>query len=86
VREGDFKMIRLWFAGQNGADAYELYDLKADVGEEKNLAAAMAEKVTAMNRKLEAWLAQTGALRPKRNPNWNGQMTVPKAGENETAE
>jgi hypothetical protein len=39
-----------------------------------------------MNRKLEAWLAQTGALRPKRNPNWNGQMTVPKAGENETAE
>jgi hypothetical protein len=32
--------------------------------------------MAAMNRKLEAWLAETGALQPKRNPNWNGKKSA----------
>ena len=35
IRQGDLKLIRLWFAGKDGAHAYELYNIKQDIGENK---------------------------------------------------
>lgn len=64
VREGDFKLIRLWFGGSEGMHAYELYDLSNDIGEQTNLANAMPEKVEAMSQTLDQWLRETNALVP----------------------
>jgi len=86
VRQGDYKLIRLWFGAPDGAEAYELYDLKQDIGEQHNLAATLPDKVSALSKRLDAWLLGTGALLPKKNPDWNGQYKKPVAGENEGAE
>ncbi len=73
IREGDLKLIRLWFANSDRSHAYELYDLATDLGETKNLAAAQPEKVTALAAQLDRWLAETGALLPIKNPDWDGK-------------
>ncbi len=71
VRQGDLKLIRLWFAGPVGSHAHELYDLSKDIGEQHNLAEKMPGVVTSLSAKLDTWLAETGALLPIKNPNWN---------------
>jgi hypothetical protein len=46
----------------------ELFDLKNDLGETKNLAAAMPEKVKVLEDQLLAHLKSVGAKMPKPNP------------------
>jgi hypothetical protein len=70
IRTDDFKLIRLWFAGDDGKHAYGLYNLKDDLAEKKNLADSMPAKVTAMTNELDRWLKKTGALLPQPNPMW----------------
>lgn len=52
--EGNMKLIVPHKANQPG-DVVELYDLKADPTEEKNLAADNSEKVKALSANLDAW-------------------------------
>ena len=52
--EGSMKLIVPNKANQPD-DLVELYDLKADPTEEKNLAAENADKVKALSAKLDAW-------------------------------
>lgn len=68
VREGNYKLIRLWFGGDNGMHAYELYDLSTDIGEQTNLAQSMPEKVEAMSQTLDHWLKDINALVPQFHP------------------
>jgi hypothetical protein len=68
VNDGDWKLIRLFHEGENGAHAWRLYNLKDDVGEVKDLAAAMPEKVAELDAKIEAFLKDANAVRPKPNP------------------
>lgn len=49
VRDGDWKLIRVENYG------YALFNLKNDIAEKKDLAAAMPEKVTQLSRQLQAW-------------------------------
>lgn len=46
----------------------ELYDLRADPGEQKNLAAAQPERVQQLRERLHRWRAEVGAQMPTRNP------------------
>ncbi len=50
IRQGDWKLV--WGASEK---QWELYDLKADRSETKNLAAEFPKRVTAMARDWEAW-------------------------------
>lgn len=68
VREGDYKLIRLWFGGDDGKHAYELYDLSNDISEQRNLAQTMPEEVDAMSQTLDQWLNEINALLPQRHP------------------
>src|SRR5690606_33331063 len=52
IREGDWKLIKL--RGKSTARA-ELYHLKDDIGETKDLAADHPDKVKALEEKLKAW-------------------------------
>ena len=63
VREGDWKLIR-YFDGTPD----ELYNLAEDVGETKNRAADMPERVAILGETLTAWLKETGAQIPTKNP------------------
>ncbi len=68
VRQGDFKLIRVWGAGPKGEDVLELYNLRNDIGESSNLAETLPEKAAAMNAMLQEWLEATDVLLPKKNP------------------
>ena len=49
----------------------ELYNLRDDIGETKDLAAAQPAKLAAMRKRLEAWLRETGAQIPAKNPQYD---------------
>ncbi len=64
IRNGEDKLI-LFFEDSHA----ELYNLKDDIGEKRDLASAQPVKAAAMRKRLEAWLQETGAQLPKPNPN-----------------
>ena len=59
VRRGDWKLIKYWGVG------YELYDLRQDLGEERDLAAERPELVRELTWELEAHLLESRAVRPR---------------------
>jgi arylsulfatase A-like enzyme len=71
VREGDFKLVEFF------EDMHvELYNLKEDVGETKDLAAAMPDKADALRKKLHAWRQTVAAQMPTPNPSATSKATV----------
>jgi arylsulfatase A-like enzyme len=70
MRSGDWKLIRWYETGPEYPSKHELYNLKDDLGEMKNLAAAMPEKVQALDKQIDEFLKRTGAIVPKPNPQY----------------
>jgi arylsulfatase A-like enzyme len=56
IRVGDWKLIENYEDG-----SVELYNLREDIGEKNDRAAAQAERVKAMRARLHAWYRETGA-------------------------
>ncbi len=68
VRAGDWKLIRRFEPHPDYPDLRELYNLPDDIGEQRNLAAAMPEKVRELDALIDRFIERTGALVPKPNP------------------
>ena len=68
VHSSDWKLIRLFHQGENGAHAYQLYNLKDDLGEANNLAASQPERVKQLDALIEGFLKDTKAVVPLPNP------------------
>jgi arylsulfatase A-like enzyme len=62
IRSGDWKLLEFF-----EDDRLELYNLKDDVGEQKNLASQMPEKARQLHEQLIAWRQQIGAKMPTPN-------------------
>ena len=62
IRKGDLKLIKFWTGPR------ELFDLAADLGETKNLADSMPEKVKALEAELMENLKKQEAKLPRKNP------------------
>lgn len=68
VRSGDWKLIR-WFGVPSGNKArFELYNLREDLSESKNLADAETDLVKQLDAQIEEFLTATGATYPRPNP------------------
>lgn len=63
IRDGDWKFLRFYEDGRE-----ELYNLKKDIGESKNLVASMPKKATEMKTKLDAVLKAHDATIPTAVP------------------
>lgn len=63
IRRGDFKLIR--FHEDNHV---ELYNLREDIGETKDLTSVQPEKVSQLAEELDAWLKSVNAKFPTENP------------------
>ncbi|MHC4170362.1 MAG: sulfatase [Planctomycetota bacterium] len=61
IREGDYKLIK-WYDDES----VELYNLADDLSEKNDLSEKMPRKASDLKRKLEAWLAESGAAMPER--------------------
>jgi arylsulfatase A-like enzyme len=66
MRQGDFKLIE-WY--EDGST--ELYNLRDDIGETRNLAVKMPDKARDMKARLDAWLKDLNPEMPKPNPNYD---------------
>ena len=67
VRSGDWKLFHFYETNDEHPLAYELYNLKDDIGETKNLAAQMPDKVKQLDALIAGFLA-TSEVAPKPNP------------------
>lgn len=67
IRHGDWKLVQ-WF---EKPDAPELYNLRDDIGESKNLADQQPDRVKAMLAELETWQKDVGALMPTKNTGYD---------------
>ncbi len=65
IRAGDWKLIHYYEDNR-----MELFNLKTDPAETKNLAATQSAKAKALREKLDAWRKETDAKAPIRNPDW----------------
>jgi arylsulfatase A-like enzyme len=71
VRVGDWKLIRFYGLNADQSDLLELYNLRDDLGETRNLAAQQPAKVTELNALITGFLQETEAVVPLRNPNYD---------------
>ena len=62
IREGDLRLIEFYEDNR-----VELYDLKGDIGESKNLALDLPEQTAALRQKLHEWRQRVGAQMPLTN-------------------
>lgn len=77
VRRGDWKLIRFFADNDDGSDRFELFNLKDDIGECKNLAAEKPELVRELNELISGFLRDTEAVVPVRNPAYDPNTSKP---------
>ncbi len=65
IRMNNYKLIEFYEDGR-----LELYDLRKDISEEKNLIRVYPEIADKMHKKLISWRKNLGAIAPKNNKNW----------------
>jgi len=65
IRINDYKLIEFYEDGR-----LELYNLKKDISEEKNLIGTHPEIANKMHKKLISWRKNQGAVEPKTNKKW----------------
>lgn len=65
IRSGDYKLIEYYENGRR-----ELFNVKSDVSESRNLAVEQPEVVKELAAKLEKWRQEVGALMPTKNPDY----------------
>jgi len=68
VTTDEWKLIRIFNEGENGGDAYRLYNLRQDIGEVHDLSTAQPERVKALDIQIDEFLTNTHAVTPKPNP------------------
>ena len=68
VHRGNWKLIRLFHQGEQGAHRYLLFNLRDDVGEKSNLASAKPELVNELDGLITKFLTDTKAVVPQPNP------------------
>lgn len=68
VHRDEWKLIRIFHAGEKQAHRYQLYHLTEDLGENKNLVAEKPELVKELDTLIEQFLTNTKAVLPAPNP------------------
>lgn len=68
VHRDDWKLIRIFHGGDNGAHRHLLFNLREDLGEKNNLAAQKPELVAELDSLIEGFLKETKAIVPVPNP------------------
>jgi len=71
VRQGAYKLIEFF-----GDRPSELYNLREDLSEKKNLYEHMPEKAAALESLLHGWQESTGARFPAENPGFDPDAPV----------
>jgi arylsulfatase A len=66
IRSGDYKLVEFF-----NDMRVELYNLRDDIGEQRDLAKTEPERAAALRNRLHAWRREVGAQMPTPNPNYD---------------
>lgn len=78
VHRKDWKLIRLFHAGENGHHRYQLYHLADDLSETRNLATQHPEIVEKLDQDISDFLKRTSAVTPVPNPAFKRELFRPE--------
>ncbi len=78
VHRDDWKLIRIFHGGDNGAHRHLLFNLRQDPGERNNLAAAQPERVKELDALIAQFLSETKAVVPVPNPKFDPAQYHPE--------
>ena len=78
VWRNDWKLIRIFFEGEDGAHRWKLYNLKDDIGEKNDLSKQEPERVKELDLLIERFLANTKAVTPIPNPGFKQAAYQPE--------
>lgn len=76
VYQNDWKLFRFFHQGENGQDQHALYHLDDDIGERTDLSAENPERVATMVSLLDQFIADTGAVFPGYNPDYDAESAT----------
>ena len=79
VHHEDWKLIREFHQGENGAHRYRLFNLRDDMGEKNNLAGKHPALVEKLDARISTHLLESGAIVPIVNPNFDPARYHPEA-------
>ncbi len=83
VHRGDWKLIRLFYAGENGSHRWKLFNLADDLGETNDQATQKPELVAELDQLIENFLKETNAVLPLPNPKFDfSKYDLSKEGQN----
>jgi len=68
IHRGDWKLIRIFYGGDNDSHEYLLFDLKEDLSEKNNIADKHPEIVRELDARIDRFLLETKAVIPLKNP------------------
>ena len=78
VHSGDWKLIRIFHNGENGAHRHLLFNLRDDLAEKTNLAMKEPARVRQLDALIEQFLADTKAVVPAPNPKFDPAQYHPE--------
>lgn len=78
IHRGDWKLIRIFYGGDNDSHEYLLFDLKEDLSEENNLADKHPEIVRELDARIDRFLLETKAVIPIKNPAYDPSAKAPE--------
>jgi arylsulfatase A-like enzyme len=68
VHQGDWKLIRIFHGGEDGAHRWKLFNLGDDIGETHDLASGQPQRVRELDALIASFLSETAAVVPLPNP------------------
>lgn len=71
VHRDQWKLIRIFYGGDDGKHRYLLFNLATDPSETQNLATERPELVSELDRLIDTFLEQTAAVVPRPNPKFD---------------
>jgi arylsulfatase A-like enzyme len=78
VHRDEWKLIRVFHAGEHGHHRYHLFNLKDDLGEERNMASDRPELVRELDALIDQFLLDTHAVVPLPNPDFDSNVYRPE--------
>ncbi len=75
---GDWKLIRIFHGGEEGQHRWKLFNLANDPGEQHDLAAQLPDRVQQLDGLIETFLADTEAVLPLPNPEFDPARYQPE--------
>ena len=78
VHRDDWKLIRIFYSGENGTHRHLLFNLKDDLSEKTNLAAQQPALVAELDALIETFLKDTHAVVPVPNPAFDPKQYHPE--------